>query len=512
MANLDEVSGWLSANLSELLAKYKVPGAAVGVYAGGQTVDFAAGVLSHATGVEATTDSVFQIGSITKTWTGTLIMQLADEGLLDVDKTVVSYLPDFQLADGEAVAAMTVRQLLSHTAGFEGDIFTDTGNNDDCVEKYVATLGGDPQLFPPGEMFSYNNAGYCVLGRIVEVLRGKPFDQALRDHLFAPLGLAHAATDANSAILFRAAIGHLPNPQDPDGNPVPAPIYSLAKSNAPAGAMLAMRPRDLLAFAAMHLNKGVAADGTRVLSEESVAAMQSVQVSLPPLGLMGDHWGLSWELFDLEGEKSSPGEAASWHGGLPAPHTAPRPRTPRRVFGHDGGTIGQNAFLRIVPGTGTPGTGVAIALLTNGGNPIGLYFEIYGHLLRELAGIEIPDQPLPPAQPTTAGGPAGIDATRFLGTYANSVGKSEITQDEDGRIWMTDTPLGELAALVGEVERTELVRLTDDTLIPLEPKYGLHLPQVFIGDDGSGRALFIHTGRAMRRAGDSSTGDSNTGD
>jgi CubicO group peptidase (beta-lactamase class C family) len=300
-----------------------------------------------------------------------------------------------------------------------------------------------------------------VLGRIVEVLRGKPFDQALREHLFTPLGLTHAATDAYSAILFRAAIGHLPNPQDPDGNPVPAPIYALAKSNAPAGAMLAMRPRDLLAFAAMHLNKGVAADGTRVLSEDSVAAMQQVEVTLPPLGLMGDHWGLSWELFDLDGG---------------------------RVFGHDGGTIGQSAFLRIVPGAD-----VAIALLTNGGNTIGLYFEIFGRLLSELAGVEIPAHPLPPAEPQR------IDASKYAGTYANSVGKSEVTQDEDGRIWMTDTPLGELAALVGAVERTELVYLEGDTLIPVEPKYGLHLPQVFMGDDGSGRSLFIHTGRALRR-------------
>jgi len=110
-------------------------------------------------------------------------MQLADEGLLDLDTTVVTYLPDFGLADSEAARSLTVRQLLSHTAGFEGDIFTDTGWNDDCIEKYVATLATDPQLFPPGEMFSYNNAGFCVLGRIIEVLRGKPFDQALREHL-----------------------------------------------------------------------------------------------------------------------------------------------------------------------------------------------------------------------------------------------------------------------------------------------------------------------------------------
>jgi len=122
------------------------------VYADGQVTDLAAGVLSTATGVEATADSLFQIGSITKTWTATLIMQLADEGLLDIDALVRRYLPDFRVADDAASQVMTARQLLCHTAGFEGDIFTDTGTGDDCVQKYVATLATDPQLFPPGEM------------------------------------------------------------------------------------------------------------------------------------------------------------------------------------------------------------------------------------------------------------------------------------------------------------------------------------------------------------------------
>ncbi len=461
MPHLDDIGGWITEKLPALLAEHKVPGAAIAVYAGGEVFDFASGVLSHATGVEATADSVFQIGSITKTWTATLVMQLADEGLLDLDAAVVQYLPDFDLADSEAARTMTVRQLLCHTAGFEGDIFTDTGSNDDCVEKYVATLKTDRQLFPPGEMFSYNNAGFCVLGRVIEVLRGKPFDQALREHLFAPLGLTHAATDANSAILFRAAVGHLPNP-DADGLPVPAPMWSLMKSNGPAGAMLAMGPRDLLAFARMHLGGGKAEDGTQVLSEAAVEAMREQQVTLPPLGLMGTHWGLGWELFD-------------WPGGL--------------VFGHDGGTIGQSAFLRVVPGKD-----VAIVLLTNGGNPIAVSFEVFGHLLRELADIDLPATPVPPAAPRR------IDATRYLGTYANSIGKTEITQDDDGRIWMTDTPLGELAELIGEVEKTELVHLENDTLIPATPKYGIYLPQVFVGDDGSGRSLYIHSGRATRRA------------
>ena len=235
MPHLDEISGWITEKLPALLAEHKVPGAAIGVYAGGEVFDFASGVLSHATGVEATADSVFQIGSITKTWTATLVMQLADEGLLDLDATVVRYLPDFGLADSEAARTMTVRQLLSHTAGFEGDIFTDTGWNDDCVEKYVATSEDRPPAVP---------AGRDVLLQQRRLLRPRAghrgaarasrSTQALREHLFAPLGLTHAATDANSAILFRAAVGHLPNP-DADGLPVPAPMWSLAKSNGRPG-------------------------------------------------------------------------------------------------------------------------------------------------------------------------------------------------------------------------------------------------------------------------------------
>src|SRR4051794_6401925 len=192
MTNLDDVRDWLAQQLPELIAKHDVPGAAVAVLAGGEVIDSAAGVLSRATGVEATTDTVFQIGSITKVWTTTLVMQLVDEGKLDLDRPIRSYLPEFVIADEAAAAVITTRQLLSHTAGFEGDIFNETGKGDDAVEKFVATLATTTQLFPPGEMFSYNNAGFAVLGRLVEVLRGTPYDAALREHLFTPLGLVHA--------------------------------------------------------------------------------------------------------------------------------------------------------------------------------------------------------------------------------------------------------------------------------------------------------------------------------
>src|SRR3954452_10185044 len=130
MSNLSDVKAWLDEQLPLLLEKYDVPGAAWGVLHDGEVVDGSGGLLSKATGVEATPDSVFQIGSITKLWTSTLVMQLVDEGLVQLDEPVRTYLPEFRIGDEQAAAVITVRQLLNHTAGFEGDIFTDTGVGD----------------------------------------------------------------------------------------------------------------------------------------------------------------------------------------------------------------------------------------------------------------------------------------------------------------------------------------------------------------------------------------------
>ena len=102
MSNLTDVQAWLEERVGPLLEKYDVPGAAWAVLQDGEVVDGAAGVLSRATGVEATADSVFQIGSVTKLWTSTLVMQLVDEGLVELDEPVRTYLPDFKIKDEAA--------------------------------------------------------------------------------------------------------------------------------------------------------------------------------------------------------------------------------------------------------------------------------------------------------------------------------------------------------------------------------------------------------------------------
>jgi CubicO group peptidase (beta-lactamase class C family) len=420
---IDEVGEWLRERLPGLVEEHGVPGAAVAVGAGERVVEAAAGVLSTATGVEATVDSVFQIGSVTKVLTATLVMGLVAEGLVELDAPVDRYLPGFRKA--------TVRQLLCHTAGFEGDVFTDTGKGDDCLERYVELLADVPQVSEPGEMFSYNNAGYSVLGRIVEVVRGEPFDRCMRDHLFTPLGMTHAANDPYEAILHRAAVGHL------GGRPVR--VWAMARSNAPAGSMLAMTPRDLLAFARAHL------------ADEGLRAMREPQVVLPDIG-WGTAWGLGWELYDQPGGP---------------------------VFGHNGNTIGQSAVLRV-----DPGRDVCVAVFTNGGDRKPLMKEILGRV------VEPPAEPVPdPA--------ARPDIGRCAGVYVSSTGQTTVSGDDRGRLWLERVPLGLAVEAGDEPYRTELLGWQGDSLLPAEPGLG---PVAFLGDDGEGRARYLHTGRADVRA------------
>lgn len=456
MPERERLSAWIDEHVPQLLAAHDVPALSLAIGVGDETIEFASGILNRGTGVAATADSVFQIGSVTKVFTATLTMQLVGDGLLDLDATVRSILPAFRVADEEASARITVRQLLSHTSGFEGDVFVDTGAGDDCLEKYVEILAETPQLFGPGEMFSYNNAGFSTLGRIIEVLRGAPYDRVLRERLLAPLGLRHAAVDAAEAILHRAAVGHL---RGADGALEPTAVWSMERSGSPAGSVLSMSARDLLAFGRMHLAGGVAAGGARILSADAVAEMRTAQTRLPDIA-QGAAWGLGWELFERDGHE---------------------------IPGHDGNTIGQSACLRLLPEQGA-----AIAVLANGGAPHPVFARIVDEVLDIVAGIG------PKAEPES-GGPAPAHSARFEGRYASSTAVTTISRTDDGRLWLDRVPVGVVAELGDLPYRTELVHWRDDVLLPVEPEGGVRQPIAFLGDDGEGRALHLHTGRADRR-------------
>ena len=238
--------------LAELIAAYEVPGSALAYLHRGELTELAAGTLNAATGVEATPDSLFQIGSITKVWTATLLMLQAERGRLTLDTPVREVLPDFRVADEEVSRAVTVRHLLTHTSGIDGDLFLDTGRGDDCVAKYVEACAGLAQNHPLGVTQSYCNSGFVIAGRMLERLTGKLWDDLVREELAGPLGLTHTWTLPEDVLRFRAATGHL------DGG-APAPRWGLMRAMGPAG-LICARPADVVAFARAHLEGGLLAD------------------------------------------------------------------------------------------------------------------------------------------------------------------------------------------------------------------------------------------------------------
>lgn len=451
--SLVDLEGTLQARLDQLAADTGVVGAVVAVQRGDKTVSAATGVVNVRTGQPVTTDTIFQIGSISKVYTATLVMQLVDEGLVDLDTPVSSYLPEFTAADKTAAAAITIRQLLSHTSGMDGDFFDDFGRGDDCYEKYVAGMSTLAQNAPPGAFFSYCNSGYVLLGRLVEQLRGLNWDAALRKHLLEPLGLTDTVTLPEEAILRPVAVGHLPMGEG--GAPVVAPIYHLARALSPAGVITAPAA-EVLAFARMHLNDGKAADGKQVLSPASVKAMRELQVQLPDPYTLGDGWGLGWIMYSL---------------GTPS------------VIGHDGSTIGQQAYMRIVPDHD-----LVVVLLTNGGGMGALFEELVRPLLRELAGAELNALP----EPT---GVAGVDVTPFLGVYERAGVRSTISQDGDGKIWIENKGTGPLAASLPDEPPHELAVMDDTTLITAEPdpRIGRHMTLKFLEPSAAGFG-YVHAG------------------
>jgi CubicO group peptidase (beta-lactamase class C family) len=371
----------LADDLKRGIRRHRVPGATVAVMRGRRLLGVAAaGVTNVDTRVPVTTDTVFQIGSITKVFTTTLVMQLVDDRLLDLDRPVADYLPEFRVADAATRREVTARHLLSHTSGIDGDFFPNSGRGDDAIARFVDMCTMLPSLFPLGTKMSYCNVGFAVLGRVIEVLRRETWDDAMRRRIFRPLGMKHAMTLPEDALRHRCAVGHVPDPKDPTRMRV-APLTYLSFGQKAAGSTPAMSSVDLLEFAALHMHGGRARDGSRVLSAASVAAMQRRQVRLQkhsPRGI--NAWGLGWSL-------------CNW------------PRT--RVIGHDGGTIGQYSFLRLAPERK-----LAVVLLTNGGDAMSLYDDVVGGLFESLEHTREPALPTPDDA-------LHIEASLYEGRYEN---------------------------------------------------------------------------------------------
>ncbi|MEJ2132359.1 MAG: serine hydrolase, partial [Gammaproteobacteria bacterium] len=320
--------------------------------------------------------TLFQIGSITKTFTGTVIMQLIEAGKLTLDGKVVEYLPDFRVADETTSQNVTIRHLLTHLGGWDGDLFLETGDGADALPKYVEAMAEREQLAPLGSVYSYNNAGFTVLGAMSEAVTGQSYEAVMSERLLEPLGLENTFFRAKDVMTRSFASGHQAGRE-----PVPATPWALARSAFPAGGLIC-DVRDLLTYAQFHIQGGVAPDGTRLLGADAINRMREIEYTFTP----NRHTGLAWML--------------GKYGDTMA-------------LQHGGGTVGQISLLTVIPEQR-----FALATFTNSGMGGRVNEDVLGRATKLYFDIEIPKPE--PVECTTR------DLEEFVGRYERTHGDLEL--------------------------------------------------------------------------------------
>lgn len=377
----------LVAQINECMERTGVPGVAVGILHQKATdpIEEMVGVgYTHRDHpLPITTDTLFQIGSISKTMTATVAMRLVEMGKLDLDRPVISYLPTFRLQDEQATQQATVRHLFIHTGGWVGDYFEDTGRGEDALARYVANMADLPQLAPLGALWSYNNASFSLAGRVIEAVTGQPFETVAHDLLFAPLGMTMSFYFPDDIMTHRFVVGHTITPE---ATTVATP-WPLARSANAAGGVSAT-VRDMLRYARFHLQQGKAESGEQVLQPATVAAMQVQQA---PAGNMADGVGISWMLSDLHGV---------------------------RLVSHGGATNGQIAQLVMAPAQH-----FALVILTNANWGREVTRDLTNWALAHYLGLR---QPVLQLQPRPA---AALQP--YVGYYTAKLTDVEVTVEGD---------------------------------------------------------------------------------
>ncbi len=329
---------------------FNVPGAAVGILHGEDTLTKGLGVtnVDHPLPVDPTT--LFQIGSITKTFVGTRTMMIVEAGKIELDAPIRTYLPEFKVKDREASEKATVRHLLTHTSGWVGDWFPpDLGQGTNAVAKYVESMSDTPQLTPLGKVLSYNNAGFNVAGRILEVVTGKVFSDLIKERLFEPLGMSHTYLLPWELMVHRFAAGHVAK----EGAPRPAQPWSIGRASGPAGGIVTC-VRDMLNYGRFQLGDG-AYGGKRLLGAESLKTLHTQQVRFAP------HNGVA-HTFWVDDRRAS------------------------RILSHSGGTVGQISMLTLVPDHD-----FTMLVVTNSGTGSQITQKVTNLALESYLGLETPE-------------------------------------------------------------------------------------------------------------------------
>lgn len=363
-----------------------IPGTVIGISIGDETFTYGSGVTSATNPLQMNAETLAQIGSTTKTVTATAMMCLVEQGKLDLDAPIRQYLPDFKVKDEGVAAKVTVKHLITHSAGWIGDVFTDTGDGDDALAEYVRLMENTEQLAPPDRTFSYNNAAFCIAGRIIEVVTGLVYETAIKQLIFEPLGMDRAFFFPKDVMTYRFVVGHR---VDEEQGPIVQRPWPIPRSSNPAGGIVC-DIKNLLTYGRYHLG-----DGSPMLTQASLDLMHSPQF---PINDQDGSMGLAWFVGDVAGTKT---------------------------LQHGGSTFGQQTQLLLVPEHS-----FVYGAVTNAGVGTKLNDKIEKWALKEFLGLEDAE-------------PEPIDASPeelapYVGLYSRPAMDTEIRL-EDGQVIMQIT-------------------------------------------------------------------------
>jgi CubicO group peptidase (beta-lactamase class C family) len=342
---VDRTFDTLADLVTAKMGEYGVPGVALGVVRDGQVTMRGFGVTNVDDPRPVTADTVFPLASISKTVTSTAMMRLVEQGRVDLHAPVRTYLPDFRVQDEAASREVTIWHLLTHTSGWEGQLSAGD-HGEETLARFVDGLSTNMQLAPPGAAWSYNNAGFGVAGRVIEVVTGKTFSDAVSELVFRPVALKLAFTRIGDIVVHPFAVGHVAPPGGMPGVLVP---FALG-STIPAGGV-AMSMEALLTYARFHLGDGTNMHGDRVLTRATLDLMQRAQLRKQGYD---DDMGIGWHLRTIGSIRTAA------HGGTFAGHILLLELVPEKHF--------------------------ALAVLTNAGSGWRLIQEVERAALRDYHG------------------------------------------------------------------------------------------------------------------------------